>query len=117
MSTTHTTKITATATIITVSSGYFETETDALDALPAFPKYSKVSVRPCYGADWKGARWAWGVTLDLRGNGVTGERNESGIKRYRAVIKACKAAGHDFEFTTNIVGALTSLDEIEAAIA
>lgn len=65
----------------------------------------------------------WGATtgllvldVDLRSNGVTGEVNETGIRRYRSFRKHAARLGFDTEWVMRYVNSITE-DQLEELIA
>lgn len=93
---------------------HFATAVEAVQFAQRFPKAAKVKTNTLSGRGWT----AYTVKGQFKfvSNGVTGERNDAAIKRFRSFDKAATKQGLEFTWT-NDFGNSISYEEVEAHIA
>lgn len=73
---------------------------DAQAIVAQFPKSAGLRAATLYG-DPEGRTGFVSLTVKLAANGVTGERNETGVKRLRSFLKKAEALGLAVEYRAN----------------
>ncbi len=98
---------------VTFSSPYFTESADAEAFVTLFPKSAKLRVFTMRGDTEADDRYGADVRIELWANGVNGGVNETGIKRYRAILKAAATNGIKVEYAPTTVHSFSSRDALE----
>lgn len=93
----------------------FPTVTDAREFAASLPKSLRAIGYPAGQLD-NSVRGGACIQADLRPNGTTGAVNETGIKRYRAAMKALAARGIEVEYRALYTNSFPTRDDFEAAL-
>jgi hypothetical protein len=92
----------------------FETVEQQNAFLAQFPKSHKWSRSTVSTAD---GEFPFSATrADLRKTGVHGEKNETGIKRYYAIMQKLESAGIAYEWRTGYANSYADRESFEAAL-
>lgn len=106
-----------TASSVDFRSPYFDAKSDAEAFLAMFPKSARLRIVSTGMLDGS-TKWSARGEAKLSADAVNGGANETGVKRYRSMVKNAAKLNIPVVFVTSTaINAYASLEEFDAAIA
>lgn len=93
---------------------YFETKDQAAEVVASFPKGCKVHASTLNAQTRQYGTLS--LLIDLRSTGVTGSKNETGLRRFAQMMKAVEAKGLEIDWRTGYTNSVLTLEDLLEAV-